>query len=247
MQIVNADDVKSLGTILTVWAHPDDETWSAAGILYSARQNGQKVCCVTATNGDAGVQDESRWPAHKLGKIREQEMQKALDELGVKCHHWLGYKDGKCDQVKLGEVVPKLAEIVAHIQPDTVLTFGPTGITGHTDHIAVGRWIESALTKTMLTKPIKLYHAVVSKQTHQDNGKKMDDKFDIFFNIDEPPLVDDKDMDICFRVKGFAKEAKYAAMRAQPSQTEAIMAKSEPAELEAMLGKECFVLAKTYK
>jgi len=30
------NDIKMLGTILSVWAHPDDETFSCAGIMAQA-------------------------------------------------------------------------------------------------------------------------------------------------------------------------------------------------------------------
>lgn len=60
MQITKQDDVKQLGRIMGIWAHPDDETWCAAGLLAMAADNGQDTCCVTITKGELGVQDESR-------------------------------------------------------------------------------------------------------------------------------------------------------------------------------------------
>lgn len=67
-----AEDLKSLGKIMGIWAHPDDDTYSMAGIMAAAVKNGQKVVIVTATRGEAGVQDETRWPAAQLGEIRSQ-------------------------------------------------------------------------------------------------------------------------------------------------------------------------------
>jgi LmbE family N-acetylglucosaminyl deacetylase len=34
--------INSLGTIMSVWAHPDDETFTCAGIMRQAVNNGQK-------------------------------------------------------------------------------------------------------------------------------------------------------------------------------------------------------------
>ena len=34
--------------------------------------------------------------------------------------------------------------MIDEIQPDTILTFGPDGITYHLDHIAVHRWVTAA-------------------------------------------------------------------------------------------------------
>ncbi len=44
-QIHNFEDIKKLGTILSVWAHPDDETFTCGGILATAVKNGQQVVC----------------------------------------------------------------------------------------------------------------------------------------------------------------------------------------------------------
>ena len=57
-----------------VWAHPDDETMSSAGIMLSAIKNGQRVICLTATKGEEGSQDEKKWPKSKLANIREKEL-----------------------------------------------------------------------------------------------------------------------------------------------------------------------------
>lgn len=99
MQIHNSEDVRQLGTILSIWAHPDDETFCAGGLLAAAVNNGQTVACITATRGEAGVQDEARWPAEQLGDIREKELKAALKELGITNHHMLHYADGECAAV----------------------------------------------------------------------------------------------------------------------------------------------------
>ena len=38
----------------------------------------------------------------------------------------------------------RLATLIDEIRPDTVLTFGPDGLTGHRDHRAVSRWTTAA-------------------------------------------------------------------------------------------------------
>lgn len=38
-----------------------------------------------------------------------------------------------------GDALARLAPIVERVRPDTIVTFGPDGITGHPDHIAV--WV----------------------------------------------------------------------------------------------------------
>jgi len=101
--IKNAEDVKKLGTIMSLWAHPDDETFSAAGLLSMAGINGQRVICVTSTRGGKGTQDETKWPKKDLEKIRTNEMIKSLAYLGDIEHEWLNYKDGECESVNINE------------------------------------------------------------------------------------------------------------------------------------------------
>ncbi len=44
-----------LGTILGVWAHPDDEAYLSAGLMATAIAAGRRVVCVTATRGRGGL------------------------------------------------------------------------------------------------------------------------------------------------------------------------------------------------
>ena len=64
--------------------------------------------------------------------------------LGVTEHHWLDYPDGGCADVDQDEAVRRVTEVMADVQPDTVLTFGPDGMTGHDDHKAACRWATEA-------------------------------------------------------------------------------------------------------
>src|ERR1700741_2520180 len=114
------DEVSQLGTILGIWAHPDDESFMVGGILSMAATNGQQVICVTLTKGEAGqTADESRWPQATLGQTREQEIKKALDVLGITNHHLFDYGDGKCAEHSDEEIVPVLAELIEQYKPDT--------------------------------------------------------------------------------------------------------------------------------
>src|SRR5205809_4777274 len=113
-----------LGTILGVWAHPDDETYLTAGLMAQAVRDGRRVVCVTATRGEEGSFDQERWPTSKMGEVREAELLESLRILGVTEHHWLDYYDGTCAQVPEEEAVSKVAAIVGEVGPDSVFSFG---------------------------------------------------------------------------------------------------------------------------
>jgi LmbE family N-acetylglucosaminyl deacetylase len=99
---------------------------------------------VVTTRGEAGSWDENRWSPADMGTLRTKEMEASLAVLGVSEHYWLDYVDGTCETVEDAEGTAKVAAIIADVQPDTVLTFGPDGRTGHPDHLAVHRWTTMA-------------------------------------------------------------------------------------------------------
>ena len=136
--------VNDLGTILGVWSHPDDEAWLSAGIMADAVRAGRRVVCVTATRGELGTVDAVRWPLDGLAEVRTAEMQRCLELLGVTEHHWLDYPDGGCADIPPEEPIEKLVTLMEEIRPDTVLSFGPDGMTGHTDHQATCAWATEA-------------------------------------------------------------------------------------------------------
>ena len=56
-----------LGTVLGVWAHPDDDIYLSAGLMAAAVDAGSRVVYVTATRGEGGSMDEERWPPETMG------------------------------------------------------------------------------------------------------------------------------------------------------------------------------------
>jgi LmbE family N-acetylglucosaminyl deacetylase len=210
-------NVSDLGTILGVVAHPDDETFICGGLLASAVKNGQQVICITATKGEEGVQDESRWPKAELGNIREKELRDALKILGISKHHWLGYRDGTCDQVPDDEAVNKISQYIKEYKPDTIITFAPDGLTGHPDHQSVCRWSKLAVKNS--PKPIQIYFGVCPKSQYEDYMELADKQFSIFFNIDKPKLFDETSSDIYLKLEGDILDKKVKSFKAQISQS----------------------------
>ena len=232
--------IAELGTILSIWAHPDDESWSAAGIMMAARLGNQRVVCVTATRGEQGVQNEARWPQASLGHIREQEMAASLKVMDIPEHYWLDYLDGQCATIPVEKAAQKLLPIIREVQPDTILTFGPDGVTGHDDHKSVSHWVDVALAQLTGLHPA-VYHAVQSKEWYERLGKDWDEQFDVFFNIDEPPLVPEAKIDLFYQLPEELIDRKLDALRAQPSQTEGMFTVMSPEELRDTASRECFM------
>lgn len=130
-------DVTGLGTVLGIWAHPDDEAFLAGGLMAAARDAGQRVVCVTATLGEHGTDDPHAWPPDRLARVRRHELAASLAVLGVDEHHLLGITDGTCAAQPHDALVRHLGRVIDTVVPDTIVTFGPDGLTGHEDHQTV--------------------------------------------------------------------------------------------------------------
>jgi LmbE family N-acetylglucosaminyl deacetylase len=211
-----------LGTVLGVWAHPDDETWLCAGLMARAVRAGDRVVCITATRGELGSPDEERWPSGApLAAVRTAEMAAALAVLGVTEHHWLDYPDGGCADVDQDEAVRRVTAVMADVQPDTVLTFGPEGMTGHDDHKAASRWAAAAF--EAVGKPgAALGYATNSPEWLADFRGPLD-RFNVFMGS-EPPCTPRDQQLVDIVLDGDLLETKLAALRSMTSQVEPLLA-----------------------
>jgi LmbE family N-acetylglucosaminyl deacetylase len=126
--------------LAAVFAHPDDDTYGVGGTVALHADAGIEVTAILATSGDAGrILDPSLATPQNLGLVREGEDRAAWGELGVKpALHFLRHPDGGLQGFPREELVGRIAELLATARPEVVVTFGPDGVTGHEDHIAVG-------------------------------------------------------------------------------------------------------------
>lgn len=213
------DTSGELGDILGVWAHPDDEAWLSAGLMMQALANGRQVTCVTATKGEAGFPDDDPRPADERMAIRAAELARSLEITGVTDHHWLGYLDGQCAEVPDEEAVERLTAILADRRPDTVLTFGPDGGTGHTDHIAACRWSTQALRAAGLDG-VRLLYAAKTAAWGEMFMAALDPSLVMMSEEHEPETTDESELAVWYKCTDEQLTRKVTAMRAQESQIE---------------------------
>jgi N-acetyl-1-D-myo-inositol-2-amino-2-deoxy-alpha-D-glucopyranoside deacetylase len=138
-------------TLMTVHAHPDDETIGTGGTMAKAIAEGKRVVLITCTRGEMGeivVADLDTPDNHRrLGELRASELERAMGRLGVTEWHNLGYHDsdmlgrpGNLDprsfwQADLDEAARRLVWFIRRLQPDVVTTYNDFGGYGHPDHI----------------------------------------------------------------------------------------------------------------
>ncbi len=209
------------GTILGVWAHPDDETYLSAGIMADAVRRGERVVCVTATRGEEGSWDEERWPTATMGEVREGELLRSLAALGVTEHNWLDYYDGTCAQVPKDEGVARVRTFLQEVRPAVVLTFGPDGMTGHDDHKSVCAWTTEAF-QSAAPEGSRLYYATQTPEWAEEFVPVMN-RFNVFMEDGTPPVTPRDQLAIDFELTPELLELKLAAIEAHESQVEGML------------------------
>lgn len=132
--------------LMAILAHPDDETLGTGGSLAKYAAEGVETHVLTATRGQAGRHGGGPHPgAAAVGRMREEELRAAAEELGVAGVHLLDYRDGKLDEADPVEVQERIRDHLMRIRPQVVLTFGPDGAYGHPDHIAISQLATAAV------------------------------------------------------------------------------------------------------
>ncbi|NNN21949.1 MAG: mycothiol conjugate amidase Mca [Acidimicrobiales bacterium] len=140
--------------LMTIHAHPDDESSKGAGSVAKASQEGIRTVLVTATGGEEGdilnpSLDYEKTKAD-IANIRAKELDLAAEIIGFDKIYRLGYRDSgmagseangnpECfANAPIDEAVGKLVEIIRLERPDVIITYGSDqqGYP-HPDHLKV--------------------------------------------------------------------------------------------------------------
>jgi LmbE family N-acetylglucosaminyl deacetylase len=196
-------------TMLGVWAHPDDESYLSSVLMSRIVTVGGRVVLATATRGERGGSGD---PA-ELAVVRERELRSAMSSLCVRDLRFLGYEDGECPGVNPFEATASIIALIDDVRPDIVVTFGPDGITGHPDHVAISKWTTAA---AIATGHEKLLYATMTEDfvssreaLHTELGVWMEG---------EPCSVPDDDIALHVAPTARERELKRRALRAHASQ-----------------------------
>jgi len=151
--------------ILGVFAHPDDETSCCAGTFTKYAREGVEIYVATATRGEMGDLGTGGLKLRRedLPAVREDELGSALMLYDAKPPILLGYRDQELGSADFEEVVQKVVAVMEDVRPNVVITFGPTGISHHEDHIAIHKAAAEAFhryRKTIEPEPCLLYVAL---------------------------------------------------------------------------------------
>lgn len=138
--------------MMTVHAHPDDESSKGAATCARYADKGREVVVVTCTGGERGsiLNPAMNRPGvlDDMPIIRRAEMARAAEILGVQ-HRWLGYVDSGLPEgdplpplpegcFALGDVdeqVGSLVAVIRDLRPHVLVTYDERGGYPHPDHI----------------------------------------------------------------------------------------------------------------
>lgn len=116
---------------MAVFAHPDDESFVSGGLFQEAQKLGIATTLICMTKGGRGL---NSYKAGNLKTIRSKELDSAVKILGIDKTLLWDYPDADLRSSK-DKWLKKLEGKIEELKPDLILTFDPSGITGHPDHI----------------------------------------------------------------------------------------------------------------
>ena len=181
---------------MVIVAHPGDESFGFGGAIATAAAGGAYVVVVCVTRGwfDARLAQGSPAPGGKnrdvkldavtwrnLDTVREDELRRSVSLLGVRVVRMLDYSEGDLDRANYDQLVSRIVEPIRMHRPEVILTFGPDGITGDTDHVVLSRAVTDAYRLAgeplafeddieedqVAWRAAKLYHLVVPQDRAQ--------------------------------------------------------------------------------
>jgi LmbE family N-acetylglucosaminyl deacetylase len=134
------------GGLMCVLAHPDDESLALGGTLAAYAARGVATSLVMATRGERGWSDSSSYPGpDALGRMREKELRAAARILGIRDLVFLDQLDGDLALADQDAVLARIVAEIRRLRPAVVVTFGPDGVYGHPDHIAISQLTTTAI------------------------------------------------------------------------------------------------------
>jgi mycothiol S-conjugate amidase len=139
--------------LLSVHAHPDDESSKGAGTLAYYRSRGAEVLVVSLTGGEEGrvlnehlAPDAVSMAGRDLPGLRRREMARAAAVMGIQ-HRWLGYadsgwpEDGEPEPINSFASIPleisaePLVRLIRDFRPQVMVTYDENGGYPHPDHL----------------------------------------------------------------------------------------------------------------
>ncbi|MDQ2942161.1 MAG: PIG-L family deacetylase [Candidatus Dormibacteraeota bacterium] len=227
--------------LLVVTAHPDDESMGCGGLILRHSRAGVPVNLICATRGEAGWTGKPRGAKQEdLAQIRSGELEEAAAALAISGVEVWDYPDGGLGASDQQEITQRIWEVISKLRPKVVVGWGPDGVYGHPDHIALGACTDSAVIAMSEGERPALYHLAADQHLVEfyREALRLGGGHD-----GELPLVVSEKIDVVFDLDSDEVMMKLRAIDCHRSQLEdwRITIRDNPRLMQQGYGHEPFV------
>jgi LmbE family N-acetylglucosaminyl deacetylase len=131
-----------------------------------------------------------------------------------------------------------LCAVIERVNPDTVLTFGPDGLTGHSDHQAVSAWAGAAFDRAGRSGARLLHAAAAERRAQRWSG--LNESLGVFA-AGHPITTPDDRLALDLVLDPGTAARKVDALAAQATQTAGLIAAMGVEQYTAWVSDESFV------
>jgi len=165
--------------VACVFAHPDDDTYGVAGSLALHASDELQLTVIMATSGGAGrIADPSLATRETLGRVREAEDVASWRALGFDPDvRFLRHPDGGLARIPREQLVLEVRDLLEETAPEVIVTFGPDGITGHEDHVAIGAVATEAFQATRTSSSGRAFSRLLHNVVPQSSLDRLNELF----------------------------------------------------------------------
>ncbi|MEQ1643867.1 MAG: PIG-L family deacetylase [Pyrinomonadaceae bacterium] len=160
--------------ILGVFAHPDDENL-VGRVLAKYARTGNKVYVIIATDGNNGTRVTKIPAGEELAKVRRLETICSCEKLGINIPIYFSQPRldtlfGVRPYLNSHALTKNLLKAkIEELKPDAIITFGPDGEYGHSEHIVIGSIVQELLLREGWAEKYPLYFPVATKEEVEDD------------------------------------------------------------------------------
>ncbi|TDL97953.1 bacillithiol biosynthesis deacetylase BshB2 [Macrococcus brunensis] len=152
--------------VLVVFPHPDDEAFGVSGTLAQFVDAGVPVTYACLTLGQMGrnLGNPPFATRESLPFIREQELERAAEAIGIKDLRKMGYRDKTLEFEKTEDLANMVGALIDELKPSLIISFYP-GHAVHPDHEATADAVIEAVRRLPENERPKLNLVAFSHDT----------------------------------------------------------------------------------
>lgn len=157
--------------VLVVFPHPDDEAFGVSGTLAQFVDAGVPVTYACLTLGQMGrnLGNPPFATRESLPFIREQELERAAEAIGIKDLRKMGYCDKTLEFEKTEDLANMVGALIDELKPSLIISFYP-GHAVHPDHEATADAVIEAVRRLPENERPKLNLVAFSHDTFEVLG-----------------------------------------------------------------------------